>query len=820
MKESTLLQEADIYFQQGIDVLLKDPATNRNIGTYSEYKPIDDRETLESLCDDHPEANFAIVIDQEKSNLVAFAVGVGDWASNGHDEFKTLVKSHGKPETLTFKQSDGSLYYLFRTKSGYTHPKLKGSEGMDFMKLAEPMLVPPSVVNGGPVERVGTATNIIDIEDWLSSHAEEKATPSHQVTSSIESEAIGENNEHEVGILGKNHNEAEINDATEKESKSAPLPLSEAKIGRQSADTTKDNVPALTSDQAVLDSFIIEKLEGGMTKEQTFKLALRYCVKLEIIEPDKRTLGRVIDASANIIYKNETLEYPLPFILEMADYLMHAFIDEHDQPHVFQKDNGQVTAMADKAIIRLIGYHYLLIKGGLTKAKYLKDALSILEMKTRYESEKITLCNRVGRIDENIFFDMGDANSIKTTNKDWKINPSPILFRRFGHQAVQVKPTPGGDPWKLFDYLNIDENDKLLLMVYIISLFVPDIAHPVLNVWGEHGSAKSFLCTAINQLCDPTSVTKLMPNKNDLDLIQNLYKHYVTVYDNLSEITPHLSDILCQACTGSSFNKRRLYTDSEDVVFRIKHAVILNSIEMLLMRQDLIDRSIILHLKRISPSRRRQEADLWTGFDADKASILGGIFDCLVKAMEILPKVPPMELPRMADFYQWGYAITEALGREGAEFVAAYASNINKQNNCVRHNNTLCQAVIELMEGRELHDATVKVTLEKLVDIANPRASDQTFPKAPKELAAHLGQIKPTLAEYGIEFTVGARQGRGTPLIITKSPEPASPASPASPDAPQPTEPSEASEPDEATQQHKCKVINLMLDDSDFGGEI
>ena len=152
-------------------------------------------------------------------------------------------------------------------------------------------------------------------------------------------------------------------------------------------------------------------------------------------------------------------------------------------------------------------------------------------------------------------------------------------------------------------------------MVYVISLFVPDIAHPLLNVWGEHGSAKSFLCTAINQLCDPTSVTKLIINRNDKDLVQNLYKHYVTVYDNLSEITPQMSDIFCQACTGSSFNKRRLYTDLEDIVFRIKHAVIINSIEMLLMRQDLIDRSILLHLKRIPADSRRQEANLWAGFE-------------------------------------------------------------------------------------------------------------------------------------------------------------------------------------------------------------
>ena len=49
-------------------------------------------------------------------------------------------------------------------------------------------------------------------------------------------------------------------------------------------------------------------------------------------------------------------------------------------------------------------------------------------------------------------------------------------------------------------------------------------------------------------------------------------------------------------------------------------------------------------------------------FEADKPSILGGIFDVLVKAMNIYPTVSLQSFPRMADFAQWGYAIGEALG--------------------------------------------------------------------------------------------------------------------------------------------------------------
>ena len=52
--------------------------------------------------------------------------------------------------------------------------------------------------------------------------------------------------------------------------------------------------------------------------------------------------------------------------------------------------------------------------------------------------------------------------------------------------------------------------------------------------------------------------------------------------------------------------------------------------------------------------------------------ILGGIFDVLAKALEIIPTVTLPKVPRMAGFAKWGYAIAEALNTAGEEFLINY----------------------------------------------------------------------------------------------------------------------------------------------------
>jgi hypothetical protein len=66
---------------------------------------------------------------------------------------------------------------------------------------------------------------------------------------------------------------------------------------------------------------------------------------------------------------------------------------------------------------------------------------------------------------------------------------------------------------------------------------------------------------------------------------------HVFAFDNLSGLSPWLSDALCRLASGGSFAVWRLYTDDEEVLFKAARPTLLNGIEDVLGRSDLTDRA-------------------------------------------------------------------------------------------------------------------------------------------------------------------------------------------------------------------------------------
>ena len=51
--------------------------------------------------------------------------------------------------------------------------------------------------------------------------------------------------------------------------------------------------------------------------------------------------------------------------------------------------------------------------------------------------------------------------------------------------------------------------------------------------------------------------------------------------------------------TSTGLSKRRLYTDDEDVIYRFRRCVGINGINIAATKPDLLERALILHLKRM-----------------------------------------------------------------------------------------------------------------------------------------------------------------------------------------------------------------------------
>jgi hypothetical protein len=369
----------------------------------------------------------------------------------------------------------------------------------------------------------------------------------------------------------------------------------------------------------------------------------------------------------------------------------------------------------------------------------------------------VKLSTRIAEHDGGFWYDLSNANwqAVKINGEGWEVaaNP-PILFSRYRHQIFQTAPKKGGNINKILDYVNIKEN-KTLFLCWLVSCFVPSIPHAILIIHGEKGAAKSTASVMLKSLIDPSALDTLTLQNDQRTLAVNLQNHWFLPFDNVSFINEDTSDTLCRAATGGAIQQRKLHTNAEDTIFTFQRCVAINGIHNVATRSDLLDRSILIELVRIKDMNRRELSEVMASFEADKADILGGIFDLLAKAITIYPKVKLQNLPRMADFARWGYAVGEALGGHGDTFLAEYAANRDIQNIEAINADPVATLVMEFMTNRDTWQGLMSALLVELINIAPKHGVDlrsKDFPRQPNSLTRRLNGMKSNLEAVGISF--------------------------------------------------------------------
>lgn len=430
----------------------------------------------------------------------------------------------------------------------------------------------------------------------------------------------------------------------------------------------------------------------------------------------------------------------------------------------------------------LAKFHYDIRKFVATREK-LRGVLSILEARAFYEGKEKYLFNRVGWHEGKLFYDLTDGKNaaVKVWPSGWDVTQAPLMFRRYSHQKLQVVPDIEAKPADielLRPFVAVKESDWPLYKIWLVSGFVQGIPHPCPCPYGDQGSAKTFTSRITKKLIDPSllEVTAIPRDKNDL--ILKLQHHWALFFDNVTGLNQETSDILCRAISGTALSKRQLYTDEDDVIFQFQRIVSLNGINIAPQQPDLLDRSILFEFERIPREKRKTEAALLNDFEIVKSKIMGAIFTILSKALEIRPTVKLRELPRMADFAEWGEAISQALGYEQGFFMTAYNQNICRQNTEAIGASVLGECILSLMASGSEWSGSPSQLLDALESEASKlRINTKTsaWPKAPNSLTRRLNVIKVNLAEIGLYVNCGKSGERSITIgwkISSKTPEP------------------------------------------------
>ncbi len=385
------------------------------------------------------------------------------------------------------------------------------------------------------------------------------------------------------------------------------------------------------------------------------------------------------------------------------------------------------------------------------------------------KSETVKLSTRIADTDGAIWYDLtnNERQAILITTDGWDIcDEPPLVFDHFVHQAPQVTPIRGGDVNKILKYINIKEY-KVLFLCWLVSCFVPNIPHVIPVIFGEKGAAKSTACAFLKKIIDPSAMETLSLPSDEKSRNIIFRQHWFAAFDNVSEISKKMSDALCRAVTGNGTQVRKLFTDSDDVVFNFQRCIAINGVNNVATRSDLLDRSILFELQRVPDAERRERVEMQKEFEADRPAILGGIFDILAKALEAYPSLKPSKLLRMADFTRWGYVIGEALGGMGDVFIQEYDKNYQIQNIESLNADTVGTLTVEFMRTHHDWEGSPSKFLDELKKIAPEYSISKGLPSTPNHLTRSLNEIKSNLESVGIEYINFGHGRNGTTIMLT-----------------------------------------------------
>lgn len=472
------------------------------------------------------------------------------------------------------------------------------------------------------------------------------------------------------------------------------------------------------------------------------------------------------------------------------------FHDQFDEPHaVLPENQGQVLKVRSKPFRRWLAYAAWQKTAQVPSQETVQTVLQVLEGKARFAGPRIELQVRVASHEGALYYDLGDGRAVRVTPEGWTIaQPAPIVFRRIAHQKPQVTPVAGGDLRLFLTLVNLrggeqDQGRRLLLLVWLVIALVPGFPHPPLVAHGPQGAAKSSLFKMVKELLDPSAIQTLSPADNLREFVLQAAHHWFIPIDNLSTLPEWLSDALSRACTGDGFSKRELYTDTDEVILAFRRIIGLNGINLVVDKPDLLDRSILLGLDRISEDQRMEEADLWNRFNQAKPLLLGAMFDALAKALRIVPDVKLSLLPRMADFARWGVAVAQALGYTAEEFLSAYRLAIAAQHQEAISASLVAQAVLTLMD-QERWEGTPSELLAALNGAASHLHIDihsKGWPKDPNWVWRRLREVQTNLEAVGLRIERSEKADRR--ITIRKVGESAVEAGEPEDDAPLPQQP-------------------------------
>ena len=400
---------------------------------------------------------------------------------------------------------------------------------------------------------------------------------------------------------------------------------------------------------------------------------------------------------------------------------------------------------------------YYDLTGKAPSSHAITEALLVINGEAEHAGEEFDVHVRIASgPDGAIYIDLADERwrAVRISEDGWDIVESaPVKFVRSKGLLPLPVPIRGRRIDDLRQFVNVRDDQWPLLVGWLVAAARPAGPYPICVFGGEQGAAKSTATRVLKRLIDPNKADLRSAPRDAHNLAIAASNSLVIALDNLSWIPDWLSDALCRLSTGGGFATRELYSDGDESIFEAKRPVVINGIEDLANRGDLLDRSLLIGLDRISDHNRRTEREFWQAFDQDRPYLTATVYDAISAAMRNLSSVSIAELPRMADFAEWCVAAEPLLGIEEGGFMQSYSGNRASAHSLALEGSHVAR-YLRLQIGQQSEwRGTATALLSALNGLArhDEVTRQKGWPKTPRVLSGHIRRIAPNLREAGID---------------------------------------------------------------------
>ena len=448
-------------------------------------------------------------------------------------------------------------------------------------------------------------------------------------------------------------------------------------------------------------------------------------------------------------------------------------VSKNDYNQIFalieNKDHIEALDLSSPKTKSWLRYSYFEQTGNNHTQEAYATALLLIQAEAIHnDTPRETIFTRIAMVNDTLYYDLStiDGKIVKISKDEVGIvtlDLSTPIFVRTQNQKEQIMPVfdEKNSLNELIILLRIPLEYRQLFKIHLVSMFLEGFPIPIMSIIGEHGSIKSTISKSIKQIVDPSGSQTIALSKNIENLSLSFQSRYCVCLDNVSNINHIMSDFLCKAITGDGNAKRKLYTDSDEIIYEYKRKIILNGISPNFEFPDLVDRNVTYVTDKVSEDERITEEEFNKKFNNLLPSVLGQIFQTLSDAMKIhnSVKIEIHLLPRLADFAMWGECISRTLGYEPLSFINHYKDKIKLHSFETNESYPIISIVEEMLKDKDHYEDTVQGFFNTVKTLAESECIDINskhirFPKSSNKIRSHITQLKSNFRTIGLEIEI------------------------------------------------------------------